>query len=125
MDLKKKTFIERYAETYGNVSASCELTGISRGTYYKWLNEDEEFRIILNEIEPESKMIDFAENALIKRIAEGDTTAIIFTLKTKGRERGYIEKQIHAITQDDDTKKNLESFHEKLKKAETPKSNDV
>lgn len=39
------------------------------------------------------KMIDVAEDALYKQIVNGDTTAIIFTLKTVGRDRGYVERR--------------------------------
>jgi hypothetical protein len=37
--------------------------------------------------------LDFAESQLHKQIQEGNTTATIFLLKTKGKKRGYIERQ--------------------------------
>jgi hypothetical protein len=92
MDLKKKAFIEAYEKTFGNISQSCKLSGITRQTFYNWKKEDAEFLSILEDIEPVEVFIDFAENALNKRIQDGDTTAIIFALKTKGKKRGYVEK---------------------------------
>ena len=68
------------------------MIGITRGTYYLW-EKDEAFQQKLAAVKPEEILLDFTENALIKRIEKGDTTAIIFTLKTKGKNRGYIEKQ--------------------------------
>ena len=35
---------------------------------------------------------DFAESCLIKKIQEGDTAANIFLLKTKYKNRGYVER---------------------------------
>ena len=42
-----------------------------------------------NEVE---KTGDFAESCLIKQIQKGDTTANIFLLKTKFKNRGYVER---------------------------------
>ena len=42
--------------------------------------------------EQDERMTDLAEMKLIENIKKGDTTAIIFRLKTKGKGRGYVEK---------------------------------
>ena len=92
MELKRKAFLETYKKTYGNISVSCKTIGISRGTYYWWI-KDEEFKKEIDSIEPDEEFVDFAEFALLNKIKDGDTTAIIFTLKTKGKKRGYVETQ--------------------------------
>jgi len=49
---------------------------------------------VLKEIEDEitERHLDLAEHKLISAIKEGDMTAIIFFLKTKGRHRGYSQR---------------------------------
>jgi|KBSMisStaDraftv2_1062788.scaffolds.fasta_scaffold1642014_1 hypothetical protein len=93
MDLKKAAFIEGYVKSFGNITASCRAAEISRTTYYNWMREDESFKAQIETVEPNEIFVDFAENALIKRIRAEDTTAIIFALKTKGKKRGYVERQ--------------------------------
>jgi uncharacterized Zn ribbon protein len=97
MEVKKKAIIEAYAKTYGNVTETCKIVGINRSTYYDWLKDDLEFKMAIDNVEPEEQFVDFVENALHQKIKDGDTTAIIFALKTKGKKRGYVEKTEHEI----------------------------
>jgi ACT domain-containing protein len=90
-NLKKTAFLAKYEASLGNITMSCKEAGVSRTTYYRWREDDENFRQSVDDIEEMS--IDFAESALKKQIQDGDTTAIIFYLKTKGKKRGYTEKQ--------------------------------
>jgi hypothetical protein len=43
--------------------------------------------------EAREEKLDYIENALLKKIGEGDTTSIIFALKTLGKSRGYVERR--------------------------------
>ena len=92
MDIKKKAVVEAYKKAFGNVSVTMASVGIDRTVFYDWLKADAEFKEAIDNVQPEEVFVDFAENALTKRIQDGDTTAIIFALKTKGKKRGYIER---------------------------------
>ena len=48
------------------------------------------------------KFIDFAESSLKKQIKDGNTTATTFFLRTRGRKRGYNEKQEIDLTSGDE-----------------------
>jgi len=71
----------------GNISATCEALGITRKTFYEWMEKDLEFKEKVEEIR--ESLIDYAESMLLKNIKEGDTTSIIFYLKTMGSKRGW------------------------------------
>ena len=92
-DISKEAFIIAYKENFGNITIACEAAGVGRGQYKSWCDKDPEFRKRLAEIEPEEIMLDFGEHKLMERIAKGDTLATMFLLKTKGKRRGYIERQ--------------------------------
>jgi hypothetical protein len=92
-DISKEAFIIAYKENFGNITIACESAGVGRGQYKSWCEKDPEFRQRLAEIEPEEIMLDFGEHKLMERVAKGDTLATMFLLKTKGKRRGYIERQ--------------------------------
>jgi len=54
------------------------------------VNEDDEFAKAVKEIE--SVSLDFAESKLFEQMANNNTSATIFYLKTKGKGRGYVER---------------------------------
>jgi len=92
LSLKKESFLKAYQKSFGNITIACKSLDISRQAFYKWKNTDSTFVKELEEIEPGEVFVDFCENALAKKIESGDTTAIIFALKTQGKKRGYIER---------------------------------
>ena len=91
MDAKKQKVIDVMKSNFGNITMACEAVGITRTTFYRWKTEDPEFKEIAENID--EYLVDFAEHSLFKQIREGNTAATIFFLKTKGKGRGYIEKQ--------------------------------
>jgi hypothetical protein len=64
---------------------------VTRKTLYDWIKNDPELQEY-QESEKEAN-IDFAEGQLKKLMRDENPTAILFYLKTIGRNRGYIEKQ--------------------------------
>jgi len=86
----KKAMIEALEKSLGIVTTACKSVGIDRGTHYNWYRDDEDYKKAVLGID--DMTIDFAESHLHKKIKEGDTTATIFYLKTKGKKRGYIER---------------------------------
>lgn len=48
--------------------------------------------------EGKNRILDLAENKLATKINEGDTTSLIFFLKTQGKSRGYVERSEHDHT---------------------------
>lgn len=91
MDDRKRQVIEALSECYGIVTDACRKTNVARSTFYNWVNEDPEFKSAVEDIQEET--LDFVEGQLHKQIANGEVSSTIFYLKTKGKKRGYIEKQ--------------------------------
>jgi predicted DNA-binding transcriptional regulator AlpA len=98
--IKKETMLSALESSLGVVTTACKKTGIPRSTFYKWLKEDVEFASQVKDIENVS--LDFAESKLFEQMADNNTSATIFYLKTKGRKRGYWEKQQMDMTTDDE-----------------------
>jgi hypothetical protein len=115
IDNRKKAVLDALEEHKGIVSVACRAVDMPRSTFYKWLVEDETFASEVKEIQEVA--IDYVEGKLFEKIegvaatqrngSDGEPvvynippsdTAIIFYLKTKGKKRGYIEKQEHELT---------------------------
>lgn len=86
----KKALIEALEKSLGVVTTACKLVGVNRSTFYQYVKDDPEFAEAVKDIDEVT--IDFAESQLHKQIKDGNTTATIFYLKTKGKKRGYVEK---------------------------------
>jgi hypothetical protein len=71
----KKRVIEALEKSLGVITTACKIAEVSRTQFYNWLKDDE----------------DFAKK--VQQIKENSTAATIFFLKTKGKKRGYIERQ--------------------------------
>ena len=98
--LTKKGFLQAYKKSFGNVAQSCKAVGISRQTYYNWKEKDKSFSQDIIDLEPENDFLDFLESKLVEKINNGDTSSIIFALKTKAKKRGYIERQEISMAED-------------------------
>jgi hypothetical protein len=90
-DIHKKAMLDALEKSLGVVTSACKSVGIARQTHYEWMKEDADYKAEVDELSDVA--IDFAESQLHKQIREGNSTATIFFLKTKGKKRGYIERQ--------------------------------
>lgn len=108
MDTLKKAMIEALKKSLGRVTDATRAVDIARSTHYLWMETDPEYKAAvaeLNEIaldHVESKLFELINGAEYQAVSEGavltlkdapNPTACIFYLKTKGKARGYVERQ--------------------------------
>ncbi len=81
-DIRKEQLISQLKKM-PIVRAACEKMGVSRATYYRWLQDDQEFREAAETALQGGKdeVNDVAEAQLIKAIQSGNMTGIIYWLK--------------------------------------------
>ena len=90
-DIHKKAMLEALEKSLGVVTSACKSVNIARQTHYRWLQQDADYKAAVDELSDVA--IDFAESHLHKQIKGGNSTSTIFFLKTKGKKRGYVERQ--------------------------------
>lgn len=108
---RKKDVLASLEAHHGIVTDACGKVGLARSTFYEWLKNDPEFKAAVDEIQEVA--IDFVESKLFERIKgvevykgedkdtgemitytlPPDVPAISLYLKTRGKKRGYIERQ--------------------------------
>jgi len=93
---KKAAMLEALTKTLGIVTSAAKIVGIERSTHYFWMESDEAYRKAVKELD--NVVLDFVESKLHKLVEELNPTAVIFTLKTKGKQRGYIEQNDVNVT---------------------------
>lgn len=87
----KERMLEALEHTWGVVATAAQQAGIHRATHYRWMETDAEYKAAVESIA--NVALDEAESALHKLIKNGNVAAIIFYLKTQGKQRGYVERQ--------------------------------
>lgn len=90
-DILKKKLVKALEKSLGVVTTACKSVDVARSTFYDWYNADEDFKKEVDSIGDIA--LDFAESQLHKQIQGGNPTSTIFYLKTKGKRRGYVERQ--------------------------------
>jgi transposase-like protein len=88
---RKQAMLAALEKSLGVVTTAARQVGIERTTHYVWMKEDEDYKRAVESLEDVA--LDFAESKLHSLIQNEDTAATIFYLKTKGKKRGYIERQ--------------------------------
>jgi len=79
-------------KTKGMITLTAQELGISYNTLRSYIDKSEALQRAMKETH--ESMLDAAELKLYsKAVVEGDTTALIFLLKTKAKQRGYVERQ--------------------------------
>lgn len=87
---KKKLFIKAYIKHQTHISRSCKEVGINRGTYYKWVENDEDF---VRELEESWEgYLDDVEEAIRK-------SAFGFTVETKEEKVTYQGDKVECTKQ--------------------------
>ncbi len=101
---KKKRVAERYTvaqvakalrESDGRVSGTAAALKCSRTAVYGYLERYEALAEVTQEARENA--LDVAEDKLMKLVRAENLTAIIFYLKTQGKQRGYIERAEHDL----------------------------
>ena len=88
---EKADLLAALAANSGIVASACRAANVSRMTYYRYYNEDPDFKEKADDVKELQK--DFAESLILKKMKEGDTTMIIFYAKTQLKDRGYVERK--------------------------------
>ena len=90
-NILKNNLIKALEQSLGVVTTACKEVKCNRSTFYDYYKKDPKFKAQVDAIQDIA--LDFVESKLFEQIKDENTTATIFYLKTKGKKRGYIERQ--------------------------------
>lgn len=78
-------------ECRGNMAAVCRAIGCARNTLRQYIEANPELLVVLGDAR--ETILDEAEDVLAQRALAGETSELIFLLKTRGGSRGYTFRQ--------------------------------
>lgn len=89
--------INAIRQNRGILTLTAKHLGCSRTTVQRYVDE---YPTVAQALKDEREsLLDLAEGSLFEQVRKGNITAIIFTLKTIGKHRGYVERQEIANTE--------------------------
>lgn len=88
---RQQLFCHAVAQFDYDYNKACKFACVSEKKLREWLETSPGFKDLLNEIQFSKG--NFYEGALVKKVAQGDTAAVIFVNKTFNGKRGYSERQ--------------------------------
>jgi len=88
--ISKKKFIKAVEGTGGVLTTIAINCSVTRATVYSFLEKNPDMKLVVEE--ESEKIIDLAENKLFVKINNNQDWAIRYLLSTKGKKRGYIER---------------------------------
>jgi len=92
----KKALLQSLEKCLGVVTTACKQVGVDRTTFYRYYKEDKEFKKQVDDLSNVAK--DFVESQLFKQIEDGNPTSTIFYLKTKAKDRGFVERREYDLS---------------------------
>jgi hypothetical protein len=87
MSVSKEELIDALIRCDGIASEVAKTVKVTARTVRRRIQEDEELKAVQKECQ--DKLVDLAESELRKAVQAGSIKAILFTLQTWGRDRGF------------------------------------
>lgn len=94
--LKIKQIESALRKTHGLIAHAAEILNVSRPAIHDRIKRSPQLQAVMAEIE--ERLIDQSENVVYHHMSNKNLTAAIFHLKTKGKNRGWVEKHQNEIS---------------------------
>lgn len=95
-NLKIKQIESALRKTHGLIAHAAEILNVSRPAIHDRIKRSPRLQEVMKEIE--ERLIDQSENVIYHHMSNKNLTAAIFHLKTKGKNRGWIERHENELS---------------------------
>tara|TARA_R110002020_G_scaffold100467_1_gene237480 strand:- start:2531 stop:2884 length:354 start_codon:yes stop_codon:yes gene_type:complete len=92
---KKRQMITAMEQNLCIVTKAAFEVGITRKTHYDWMRKDKKYKEAVDELQ--NATLDHVESKLHELIDDLNVPSVLFYMKTKGKQRGYIERSEIAV----------------------------